>query len=149
MIYQIVDAIPDQQHDIYEPLRLWLGRWQEKLVGIMTDPPGSKSPEQVLSRQGILLHHTGTIQKCIIDDRMPAITGLATGDVKQVGIEVAGLAYGVGAVTVDGIEVTVDTLTYRGLDFAFGQDATHPFGLLRASAAEPRWPQLVTRPADH
>lgn len=144
-LYAVADAQPAspfEQHALYQ---VWLGTWNGGLIGVLTDPPGhpigAPPPEPDLRR----LHHVAAVQKMLIHEDLPALTGLSVRDVERVHDEVAGVEFGTAIVTVDGSPVAVDTLVYRGLRFAFGHDVlAHPFAVLRRADADGGWPDLVT-----
>ena len=142
-VYVIVDAEPtnpDEQLALHE---VWLGTWHGGLVGVITDPP---SPDSLPPTTSVLLrlHHVATIQKCLARAELLRVTGLAARDVEEVMDEVWDREFGTAEVVVDGSPVPVDTLSYRGLVFAFTRDAVEaPFTVLRRSGALGAWPRLT------
>ncbi len=145
-VYAIVDAAPASADERLVLHRLWLGTWHGGLVGVITDPP---SPDSLRPTTSVLLrlHHVGTIQKCLVRDELVPVTGLAPRDVEEVMDEVWDRDFGAGEVVVDGSPVPVDTLSYRGLEFAFSRDAVAmPFTVLRRTTSLGAWPRLTRQP---
>jgi hypothetical protein len=149
-VYAVAGAESVEPDEPYVVLRLWLGTWQGDLIGVLTDPPSPQGLAQTTC-QLVRLAHVGGVQKTLIDDRLEPITGLAPTemDPDEVLRDIWPREFGRSAVTVDGSAVPVDTLTYRGLEFAFGAEVTRfPFTVIRPAGARGPWPDLVAREAD-
>ena len=144
MVYAVVGAeavVPDAQ---LVPHQVWVGTRRGVLVGVLTDPPKLRSGPW--TREHDRLARVSFIQKCLIAEAMEGITGLPPRDVEVVLEEVAPERFDAGTVMVDGLPVAVETLTYRGLEFAFGADTIRfPFVVLRLAGSSQEWPALETQ----
>ena len=156
IVYTVLGAEPSPTDDRHIPLHVWVGQWNGELMGILTDPLKSLSidlislpADQSLKDEVIRLHHIGSIQRSLIHEDLPHITGLSVKEVQQVEHELVDAEYSDGTMNVDGVSVPTDMLTYRGLDFALGRDVSeYPFVVFRSAGRSVPWPNLGTRPAD-
>ena len=148
-VYAIVGAEPAVSGAKPVPLAWWVGTWRTTYVGVFTGRHRLIGSAQ-WTVEHTRLAHIGAIQTALLVDGLDDITGLSvgTGDIsgsmETVLAEVAPREFGTGTVTVDGSSVPVDTLGYRGLEFAFGEPPRFPFALLRRGEGSGDWPELVT-----
>lgn len=131
-------------------LAWWLGSWRGSLAGVLTDAHRLIGSAQWTSEH-TRLAHIGAIQKALPVDGLDKVTGLSVSasdvsdSMETVLEEVAPREFGSGTVVVDGVAVPVDTLLYRGLEFAFGAEPLRfPFAMFRLAGTSGDWPELVT-----
>lgn len=144
MAFFIPAAIPLIPGDKPVALQVWLGRLNDNLVGVLTDPPRTMRGAPLTDISARNFHLSGMF-KILIDDRLRPITGLEPKEVvNTVSSDMQDSTFQTADIVADGQSIPASTVTYRGLDFAFSRNyREHPVVLIK-EAGKGLWPNVET-----